>query len=274
MALRGALTLPSGEVLVRVKRLDLTSIIGILVGLGLIAASVAIGEGGLFFINLPSVMIVFGGTLGATLINFRLRDIIPVFKILSKVFLGEEISYQATVETLVKMADKARREGLLSLDRDLASISDPFLRSALQMAVDGVEPETIQAILKSQIAHLEERHRIGQNIFLAMAGFAPAFGMIGTLIGLIKMLQFLEDPSKLGFGMATALITTFYGALSAYLFFLPAAGKLAQRTREEVLGKELIIEGVMAIQNGENPRMVRERLVTFLAPRRSQLEGK
>ncbi|MFN3821891.1 MAG: motility protein A, partial [bacterium] len=270
-----ALPLPqNGGLIERLKRIDLTTWIGILVGLGLIAASIAVGEGGMFFINLPSVMIVFGGTIGATLINFRLRDILPVFRVLAKVFVGEGVNYDQTIDILVRMADKARREGLLSLDRDLGALNDPFLRAGLQMAVDGVEPETTRSILRSQIAHLEERHQIGQNIFLAMAGFAPAFGMIGTLIGLIKMLQFLEDPSKLGFGMATALITTFYGALSAYLFFLPAAGKLAQRTREEVLGKELIIEGVTAILNGENPRMVRERLVTFLSPRQADLQRK
>ncbi|MBM3329498.1 MAG: motility protein A [Calditrichaeota bacterium] len=246
---------------------DLTTLFGILAGVGLVVGAIAAGEGGLFFLNWPSVMIVFGGTLGATLINYRFSDLLSVFKVLRKAFTGATVNYHATIELLVHLAEKARREGLLSLEREIDLIPDGFTRGGLQFAVDGADPETIRSILEAELAGLEERHKLGQSIFLSMAGFAPAFGMIGTLIGLIQMLQSLDNPAQLGFGMATALITTFYGAMAAYLFFLPLAGKLANRSREELLAKELVLEGIFAIQNGDNPRIVREKLMTYIAPK-------
>jgi len=247
--------------------MDLTTIAGILAGLGLVIGAIIAGEGAGFFFSWPSVMIVGGGTIGATLINYRFSDIVSVLSVLRKVFTGVAVDHRATIDLLGGLAEKARREGLLSLDRELEKIDDKFMRNAVQFAVDGTDPETLRTIFESELASLEERHKLGQNIFLSMASFAPAFGMIGTLIGLIKMLQSLDDPSKLGFGMATALITTFYGALAAYLFFLPIAGKLANRSKEEMLGKELILEGVISIQNGDNPRIVREKLLTYISPK-------
>jgi chemotaxis protein MotA len=246
--------------------MDLTTILGIIAGVALVIGAIASGEGSLFFFDLPSLMIVVGGTFGSTLINFRMHDMLSVMKVLKKVFTSVENSSTETIEKLVKLAEKARREGILSLEQELKDIDDDFTHKGIQFAVDGAEPETIRVIMESELLSLEERHKVGQGIFIAMSHSAPAFGMIGTLIGLIQMLQSLEDPSKLGAGMATALVTTFYGALLAYLFFIPVAGKLSHRSKEELLQKELILEGILAIQSGDNPRIVREKLMTYLAP--------
>ncbi len=255
--------------------MDLTTILGVIAGVGLVIGAIASGEGGMFFVDLPAAMIVVGGTLGATLINFRMNDMLSVFRVLRKVFTSPQISNSDIIANLVRLAEKARREGVLSLEKEIAGFKDDFVRKGLQYAVDGSEPETIRIILESEIVSLEERHRLGQGIFVAMAATAPAFGMIGTLIGLIQMLRSLQDPSMLGPGMATALVTTFYGAMLAYLFFQPVAGKLANRSKEEILQKELIMEGILAIQSGDNPRIVREKLMSFISPvSRRQLDRK
>jgi len=246
--------------------MDLTTILGVIAGLALVFGAIVSGEGGLFFLNLPAAMIVLGGVMSATLINFRMKDLLSVFKVLRKVFTSSEVSSAATITNLVTLAERARRDGILSLETELENLDDDFLRRGIQYAVDGAEPEVIRSILESELISLEERHKLGQSIFVAMAFFAPAFGMIGTLIGLIQMLRTLDEPSKIGYGMATALITTFYGALLAYLFFQPVAGKLGNRSKEERLHKELVLEGVLAIQSGDNPRIVREKLLTFIAP--------
>lgn len=246
--------------------MDLATIIGIVAGFGLVILSIATNAGASFFVSVSSVMIVFGGTLGSTLINFPLRDVLMVFKVTSKIFLTKEISYSGTIDQLVSLAERARREGILAIERELENVDDEFMRTGIQYAVDGTEPDYIRAIMESELSSLEDRHKQGQGIFLAMGTYAPAFGMIGTLIGLIQMLQSLDDPTKIGVGMATALVTTFYGAVAANLFLLPAAGKLANRSHEELLQKELILEGILSIQSGDNPRFVREKLLTFLSP--------
>ena len=246
--------------------MDIATIIGIIAGFGLVVLSIATQEGALWFLSLTSLGIVFGGTVGATLINFPMKDVLTVFKVMTKVFTSTNLSYMETIDRLVSLAERARREGILAIERELETVEDEFLRSGIQYAVDGTEPEYIRAIMESELNNVEERHRLGQSIFIAMGTYSPAFGMIGTLIGLIQMLSQLEDPAKIGSGMATALVTTFYGALVANLFFLPMAGKLANRSKEEALQKELILEGILSIQSGDNPRFVREKLLTFLSP--------
>lgn len=254
--------------------MDLTTILGIIAGMVLLIGAIATQEGSTFFVSISSVMIVFGGTLGATLINFPLKDVLTVFKVMSKIFTHTQISYNDTIDRLVRLAEKARREGILAIEREIEDLDDDFLRGGVQYAVDGTEPDTIRAIMESELQSLRDRHKLGQGIFIAMGTYAPAFGMIGTLIGLIQMLQSLDDPTKIGIGMATALVTTFYGAVAANLFFLPAAGKLSNRSKEETVQKELVLEGILAIQSGDNPRIVREKLLTFLSPAyRHELEA-
>ena len=161
----------------------------------------------------------------------------------------------------------ARREGILALEDSASELDDAFMKKGIQLAVDGTAPDILKEIMEIEIAYIEERHSLGQDILGFLADACPAFGMIGTLIGLIQMLKTLEDPSQIGAGMAVALITTFYGAFVANLFAIPMAAKLKTRTKEEVLCKTLVIEGVMSIQSGDNPRIVEEKLKSYLSPK-------
>jgi chemotaxis protein MotA len=219
------------------------------------------------FISVSSMMIVFGGTFAATLVNFPLATVLEVFSITKNAFQYKEEPPYRVIDTLVNLADKVRKEGILSVERILDDFEDPFMRSGIRMAVDGADPQIIRNILENELNSLEARHRTGHAVLHAMGYYAPAFGMLGTLIGLIQMLRLLEDPAKIGMGMAVALITTFYGALLANLVFLPLEGKLKSRTQDEVIKREMIIEGVLAIQSGDNPRIVRDKLTAFIAPK-------
>ena len=247
--------------------MDFTTLIGIVSGVGLVLVAIFMGGGISIFINIPSMMITFGGTLGATLINFPFSKVMGVLRVVKNAFFYREISPDEVIKQLVDFATIARREGVLALEQRISSLNDPFLQKGLQLAVDGTPPETIREILRTDIDYLASRHKVGQEIFNAMGTYAPAFGMIGTLIGLIQMLRALDDPSKIGQGMATALLTTFYGALFANLICLPIAGKLKVRSEEEILSRELIVEGILSIQSGDNPRIVEEKLKAFIAPR-------
>lgn len=218
------------------------------------------------FIHLPSALIVVGGTTAATLINYPLKELLGVMGTVRNAFFFEEQLPTEMIKVLVNFATKARREGILTLEAELESVTDPFLVRGIRLAIDGTAPELIKDILTTELSYVESRHTLGQGIFTMMGTFAPAFGMIGTLIGLIAMLRLLEDPSQIGNGMAIALITTFYGALMANLIFLPLSGKLKTRTESEVLMKEVIIEGILSIQSGDNPRIVEQKLKAFIAP--------
>ncbi|MFH0882737.1 MAG: flagellar motor protein [bacterium] len=246
--------------------MDISTLIGIVAAFVLVSISIFMGTGISFFFSLSSVLIVFGGTIGSTLVNFPLSEVFAVINVAKNAFMTKEVSSYDAIEQLVDIAEKARREGILAIERELDDVHDTFMRLGIQYAVDGTEPETIRSIMESELNGMEERHRQGKRIFEAMGTYAPAFGMIGTLIGLIQMLAALDDPSKIGAGMATALVTTLYGSLSANIVFLPLAGKLEYRSREEGRRKELIIEGILSIQSGDNPRIVREKLKTFLPP--------
>jgi chemotaxis protein MotA len=245
--------------------MDTATILGVVAGLMLVLGAIALRPGAIFFIDVSSMMIVFGGVIGSTLINFPAKDVLSVFRVLKKVFMEHRTTHDQTIERLVKLAEVARREGILSIERHLDEVEDDFMRRGLQYAVDGTEPDHIRTIMESELASQEERHRLGQGIFQAMATYAPAFGLIGTVIGLIQMLRAMDNPDMIGKGMATALVTTFYGAMMAYALFLPIAGKLYTRSNEERQQKELMLEGILAIQSGDNPRIVREKLLTFLS---------
>lgn len=246
--------------------MDLATIIGLVLGLGFVLFGIVSGGSLLQFFDPASIMIVAGGTLGATLINYPLRDVIGVLKVVKKVFLHKEQSPVGIIETLVKFAETARREGILSLEQQAQSLDDDFLRNGINLAVDGTEPEYIKEIMITEIDYIGERHRFGAGIFDSMGMYAPAFGMVGTLIGLINMLANMSDPASIGPSMAVALITTLYGAGLANLIFLPIAGKLKARSETELLIKQLCIEGIMSIQSGDNPRIVESKLKAFIAP--------
>ncbi len=247
--------------------MDIATILGIVSGLTLVVMAI-LGNGEITtFIHLPSVMIVIGGTGAAIFVNFAIKEVFGVMKVVKKVFTHDETSGIEIIELFEELARRSRREGILAIDKYLTKVEDEFIKSGLEMAVDGTEPEMIREIMESELNYLIARHKNGQQIFIALGMFAPAFGMIGTLIGLINMLQGLEDPSSLGEGMSVALITTFYGAFLANLLFLPIAGKLKIRSDAEVINKELIIEGVLSIQLGEHPKNLVRKLLNFLPPK-------
>lgn len=247
--------------------MDVATILGIVSGLTLVAMAI-LGNGEIStFIHVPSLMIVIGGTGAAIFVNFAMKEVFGVMKVVKKVFTHDQDSGIEIIELFADLAKRSRREGILAIDKYLSKVEDDFIKSGLEMAVDGTEPEVIREIMESELNYLIERHRNGQQIFTALGLYAPAFGMIGTLIGLINMLKGLTDPSSLGEGMSVALITTFYGAFLANLLFLPIAGKLKIRSDMEVINKELIIEGVLAIQMGEHPKNLVRKLLNFLPPK-------
>jgi chemotaxis protein MotA len=247
--------------------MDLATIIGIASGLFLIFFSIMTQGSMALFFDIGSLMIVLGGTVAATLISYRLNDVIGVVGVVKNAFLQKTPDPTETIKTLVRFAEMARKEGILYLEREMEKIEDPFLKQGVQLAADGTEPELMRTILGTEISYQQERHDLGQGIFSTMGTYAPAFGMIGTLIGLVLMLANMEDPSTIGPAMAVALRTTFYGALLANLFFLPIAGKLKTRSSQEVMLKELVLEGVLSIQSGDNPRIVEQKLASFIPPR-------
>ncbi|TYP00203.1 chemotaxis protein MotA [Geothermobacter ehrlichii] len=247
--------------------MDLSTIVGIISAFTLMIMAMASGSSLLIFIDIPSALIVVGGTIGAVLIHYPFGDVFRSISIFKKTILHKTTNPKDRVKTLVEYAGKARKEGVLSLQSVLNDVDDEFLAKGLQMAVDGQEPETLKELLDREIDYIQERHENGADIFVAFGTYAPAMGMIGTLIGLVKMLQSLNDPSSIGPAMAVALLTTFYGAIIANVICLPVAGKLKNRSASEVLDKSLIAEGLKLILKGENPRIIEQKLHAFLAPK-------
>lgn len=246
--------------------MDIATLLGVIVGLGAIGWGMTAGGSLSTFWDLSSVAITLGGAVAGTLIAFPFSRLKEIFKIGRKAFIDSEADPETVIATLVSFAEKARRDGLLALEDEAQQLEDPFLQKGIQLVVDGTDPELVRSILEIELSFLEERHKQGQSVFDTLGFLAPAFGMIGTLIGLIQMLKNLSDPSTVGPNMAVALITTFYGALIANLICIPIASKLRVRSSEEILLKEVIIEGILSIQAGENPRIVREKLEAFLSP--------
>lgn len=246
--------------------MDLATIIGIIVGTSFIIMGITLNGSILDFYNLPSIVIVLGGTIASTLVAYPLRKVLVTLKIVKKAFSSKDLDPGFVIKKIIEIANVARREGLLALEEAAEEIDDEFLKKGIMLIVDGTDPELVRNILETELTFLEQRHGLGKGIFEMMGAQAPAFGMIGTLIGLINMLQKLEDPKSVGPSMAVALITTFYGSVLANLIFLPIAAKLKIRSREEVLIKEIMVEGLLSIQAGENPRIIEEKLKAFLSP--------
>ncbi|MDY6862079.1 MAG: MotA/TolQ/ExbB proton channel family protein [Thermodesulfobacteriota bacterium] len=246
--------------------MDLATIAGILSAFSLIFISITLGAGIGVFINIPSLCIVVGGTIGATLINYPLKDFLGVVKIVKNSFMVKNLNPQEIIMKLVDFSKKAKREGLLSLENVIEEEKDEFFKKGLTLCVDGLEPKSIENILQKDIEKVEDRHKLGADILTSMGTFAPAMGLIGTLIGLVQMLQNMDDPGSIGPAMAVALLTTFYGAVMANVMFLPIAGKLQKRSAEEMLTREVMVEGIMAVSQGESPRIIEERLVVYLTP--------
>ena len=250
--------------------MDLSTVLGIISALGLMTVAIMSGSSLMVFIDPQALMIVIGGTLGAILVHYPFNEVFRAFSVARKAFFVKELAPIQIIELLTNFAGKARKEGLLSLQTAANDVEDPFLVKGLQLAADGHEPDSLERMMMREIEYIRERHESGADIFSALGMYAPAIGMVGTLIGLVQMLQTMSDPSSIGPAMAVALLTTFYGAVGANIFFIPIAGKLKTRSQFELLKKELIVEGMNSILAGENPRIMEKKLHSYLAPKERQ----
>ncbi|MUM77220.1 motility protein A [Pseudodesulfovibrio sp. F-1] len=247
--------------------MDLGTVIGIVLSFGLVCSAILTGSSLIIFISVPSFLIVMGGTLGAALVNYPISYVIGLVGVVKNTFFSSMETPQEIIDRFKDYANRARREGILSLEPLIKEIDDEYMRKGLQLTVDGLEPQTIQEILETEISYLSERHATGADVVAVLGTLAPAMGMIGTVIGLVQMLQTMSDPSTIGPAMAVALLTTLYGALLANLVFNPMAGKLKARSKEEILLREMIMEGILSISKGENPRIIEEKLNSYLPPK-------
>lgn len=239
---------------------------GVLLGVCGIIGGLLLEGGSLSQVLQPTAaMIVFGGTLGAILIQFPLPTVISAFRQLGHVFITPKRNPENTIRELVKYANQARREGIVSLDRDLEKIREPFLKKSLMLAVDGTEPQELRKIMELELDNKAEHEEVIPQVFESAGGFSPTIGIIGAVLGLIQVMQHLDKIDEVGRGIAVAFVATIYGVGAANLFFLPSAGKLKIRLREEQIIREMTIEGVISILEGMNPRMVETKLLGFLA---------
>lgn len=256
--------------------MDLGTIIGLAAGVVMLLWSILMASDIAPFIDYPSIIMVGGGSVCAALVSFPIQNILAVSRVTRKAFFTKSRDPQDVIAEMVKYAEIARRDGILALENITGQIEDPFIVSGIQMAVDGTDPQLIETILLGDLEAVEARHAEGKALFDNIGKFAPAFGMIGTLVGLVIMLKNMNQPEMIGPAMAVALLTTLYGAIVANVFALPLAEKLGRRSREEALLKMIAIKGVMAIQQGDNPRIVEQKLKTFLPTnmRRANFLGK
>ncbi len=246
--------------------MDIATVIGILGGLGLVGSAMATGAGGLAsFIDIPSLLVVVGGTAAATLVMFPLGDVFKTFSVGMKTFLFKAPDAGATINVLMDLALAARKEGLLALEKKVPD--DPFLAKGVRLLVDGIDQNSIRSMMEIEVSSIQDRHAHGAELFNQIATLAPAFGMIGTLVGLVQMLKSLSDPAAIGPSMAIALITTLYGAMIANMAMLPMSKKLTIRSKQEVSVMEMAIEGIISVAKKENPNLMKAKLNAYLAPK-------
>lgn len=245
--------------------MDLGLIGGMVGGMALVVWGMGFANVG-YYIDTPSIIIVLGGTIAAHFVSFPMNNALAIGGVFNKALRNPEINVGEIITKVIDLANIARREGLLALEEAVSDINDDFLKKGVMLIVDGTDPELVKNILETELGNLMDRHSLGKSLFDNLASMAPAFGMVGTLIGLVMMLQNLSDPSSIGPSMAVALLTTFYGSLFANLFFTPTATKLGVKSAEEVLVRQVMIEGLLSIQAGENPRIIEEKLKAFLPP--------
>lgn len=244
--------------------MDIASVIGVVSGMGFILGTILLGSGIMTFVNIPSVLVVVGGTMASVMVAYPLADFLSMFKTTIKIFVFKIQPPEEIISSLVEISNKARKGGLLSIEGDIQNTKDPYLAQALQMTVDGVKTADIAAIMQKKMALTKKKLDVGANIFMSMGAYAPAFGMIGTLIGLVQMLAGLDDPSTIGPKMAVAMITTFYGAVLANLFFIPMGDKLTGRNEEEIINMNIVFEGIISIREGEHPKLMEDKLNIYL----------
>ena len=247
--------------------MDIASLVGFIVAGGLVLGSIAMGSAPMSaFIDVPSIMIVIGGSIAAAMMSVPLKTMLRAPFVLKKAFLNKQANVGELIDQIVSLAETARRDGLLALEGRVEEINNPFIKLGVQMAVDGTRPEVMEDILRTEITAISTRHKENKVVLDQLGRFAPAYGMIGTLMGLIMMLSNMSDPSSIGAGMAVALITTLYGAIISNVFFIPFADKLSFISKQEQVSLDVVLRGIMAIQSGENPRVIQQKLMTFLPP--------
>ena len=254
--------------------MDLGLLFGLLGTWALLMFALLVGGNVGGYIDPVSLILVLGPSVTMVFFCFPARNVKGIMSVVKRAIFFQSPDISSLIAQMVKFAEIARRDGILSLESAMADVDDPFVVRGMQMAVDGTDPELIEQILTSELENVVERHDVGKGMMDAIGKYAPAFGMIGTLVGLVAMLAGLDDPAKIGPGMAVALLTTFYGAVIANALALPLSDRLVRRSAEEVMYKTVIIKGVMSIQSGDNPRVVEQKLRTFLPPaQRAQLEA-
>jgi chemotaxis protein MotA len=246
--------------------MDIATILGIISAFGIVIVAIFMGGSIKLFINIPALMIVIGGTLGATMINYPLRDVFGVFSVVKKAFFTTKISVDEIIKRFIGFARKSRREGILSLENEIEDVTDEFLKKGVRLSIDGLEPQEIKEVLETELDFVRNRHELGAEIFATMGKFSPALGIIGTIVSLVQMLQNMDGPGSIGPAIAVALIATFYGLIIEYIICLPIAGKLRTRSKEEVLTKKMSIQGILSVSNGDNPRILEQKLLAFLPP--------
>jgi len=252
--------------------MDLATLIGMVFGTIVIVLAILTGGDFSTFVNVPGLLVVFGGTIAATLIKFSLSDCIYALTVgMKQAFVNESTNPQELIEQIKDMANKARKDGLLALEDE--NFTNVFLQKGVQLCVDGQQPEVVQKILSTEMENSIQRIQLGSRIYSGIGDAAPAFGMIGTLVGLVQMLANMSDPSSIGPSMAVALLTTLYGAFIANLIAIPVAEKLQLRYQYDRKTKSLIIEGVLGIAQGESPHVIDEILTTYLTDGGSNSSG-
>lgn len=253
--------------------MDFTTIIGVIFGFILILTGIALGgEGGLdfrllgHFFHFRSFLITFGGSFCAILVNYPIKQVFGTISVVKKVFSESDEDTSKLITTFVGLAQKSKKEGFLSLESEVKRLDNDFMKRGVQLVIDGQDAEFIRNTFETELTFISERHKVGQEIFNVASTYFPAFGMIGTIIGLILMLSNLQNQSEIASGMAVALLTTFYGLVVGFLICMPIAGKLKRRSEEELLVKEIVIRGVLLLQSGITPILLEANLQAYLEP--------
>ncbi|VAX32856.1 Flagellar motor rotation protein MotA [hydrothermal vent metagenome] len=254
--------------------MDIATLGGIVAGIGLVLISILMNSGLALFWSAPSAMIVIGGTMAAIFIAFPMNEVLKVMGLFIRVFMVKKSDHYQLIESMVDVCNVARKGGVLAIESKLKDIDNEFLKKGLEMTVDGKDEATVNSLLKREIKQIQKSHKDGWEIFNQMGAFAPAFGMVGTLIGLIQMLADLSDVDSVGPKMAIALITTFYGAVLSNLFFIPMTVKLKRRSATEGLEMNLVLEGISYIRKGVNPRFMKDVLENYLDSYHGKKAGK
>ncbi len=249
--------------------MDIATLLGIIIGMGLVVAAILLGEGVAGFkpfMNYEAVLIVMGGTFCAILVNYPVSQVVGLFRVLKKVLSSDAEDTSEIVTTFVNFSKKGRTDGFLALEGDVKLLKNDFLKRGVQLVIDGSDQEFIRNMMETELGFIRERHKVGQEIFNSLGTYSPAFGIIGTVLGMVLMLNSIDDVAAVPRRMALALAAAFFGLGSGYMFFLPMAGKLRRRSEEELFVKEIIIRGVLLLQSGVSPSIMESNLKAYLEP--------